>query len=95
MFGRYDTNMHEFTENSFLYLWNREYSEISDEAYRYLGRAHDSFTDILNDNIGDVQESLKKGVDGLDELTGPFEDANDQIGDVLSSTRRIRKPSES
>ena len=86
MFGRYDTNTHEFTENSFLDLWNREYSEISEEAYRYLERAHDSFTDILSTNIDDVQKSLTKGVDGLDELTGPFEDANDQIGDVLSST---------
>ena len=40
----------------------------------------------MHDNIGDVQKSLGEGVDGLNELTDPFTDAYEQIGEIFSNT---------
>ena len=84
MFGRWDGT--RYTEDSFLDMWNREYSRISQEAYDNLGRAQNSFTDLLDENIGPIQEALADGVDGLNELTEPFENAKEQIADILSGT---------
>jgi hypothetical protein len=84
MFGRYDAAHDEYTENSFLYYWDMEYSLISDNAFEYLGIARDSFTDILSDNLGEVQGALGDGVDALDEIMDPFTDVNDEIGEILS-----------
>ena len=84
MFGRYDAAHDEYTENSFLYYWDMEYSLISDNAFEYLGIARDSFTDILSDNLGEVQGALGDGVDALDEIMEPFTDVNDEIGEILS-----------
>ena len=76
----------KYTDDSFLYLWDYEYSEISSRAFGYLNTTRNSFTDILNDSIGDIQGALGDGVEKLDEITGPFKDANDQIGEILSDT---------
>ena len=84
MFGRYDAAHDEYTEYSFLYYWDMEYSLISDNAFEYLGIARDSFTDILSDNLGEVQGALGDGVDALDEIMEPFTDVNDEIGEILS-----------
>ena len=81
-FGRYDGN--QYTEGSLLDLWYREYSAISQDAYDNLGRAQDSFTDLLSDNIEPIQDSLTDGVEALNELTEPFQSAKEQIEDILS-----------
>ena len=85
-FGTYDSVNKKYTDDSFLYAWDYEYSEISSRAFGYLNTTRNSFTDILNDSIGDIQGALGDGVEKLDEITGPFKDANDQIGEILSDT---------
>ena len=82
--GVYDTTHNQYPEDKLLYMWEYEYSLISDNAFGYLGRARDGFTDILSDNLGDVQDALGDGVDKLDEIMDPFNDANDEIGEILS-----------
>ena len=84
MFGRWDGT--QYTEDSFLDMWNREYSRVSQDAYDNLGRARDSFTDLLDENIGPIQDSLTDGVSSLDELTEPFQNAKEQIADMLAGT---------
>jgi hypothetical protein len=82
--GVYDRTHNQYPEDKLLYMWEYEYSLISDNAFDYLGRARNSFTDILSDNLGDVQDALGDGVDKLDEIMDPFNDANDEIGEILS-----------
>ena len=82
--GVYDTTHNQYPEDKLLYMWEYEYSLISDNAFGYLGRARDGFTDILSDNLGDVQDALGDGVDKLDEIMDPFNDVNDEIGEILS-----------
>ena len=82
--GVYDTTHHQYPEDKLLYGWEYEYSLISDNAFDYLSRARNSFTDILSDNLGDVQDALGDGVDKLDEIMDPFNDANDEIGEIFS-----------
>ena len=82
--GVYDTTHNQYPEDKLLYMWEYEYSLISDNAFGYLSRARDGFTDILSDNLGDVQDALGDGVDKLDEIMDPFNDANDEIGEILS-----------
>jgi hypothetical protein len=82
--GVYDRTHNQYPEDKLLYMWEYEYSLISDNAFGYLGRARDGFTDILSDNLGDVQDALGDGVDKLDEIMDPFNDANDEIGEILS-----------
>ena len=87
-FGRYDETKNEYTKTlnlpSYLYLWDMEYSLISDNAFSYLNSTRDSFKDILNESLGDIQEALGDGIDTFDELMEPFDDANEEIGDLLS-----------
>ena len=87
-FGRYDANKNEYTRTlslySFLYLWDKEYSLISDNAFTYLNSTRDSFKDILNESLGDIQDALGDGIDTFDDLMDPFNDANEEIGDLLS-----------
>ena len=49
-FGTYDSVNKKYTDDSFLYLWDYEYSEISSRAFGYLNTTRNSFTDILNDS---------------------------------------------
>ena len=85
-FGTYNSDEDKYTPDSILYLWDYEFSLISDNAFGYLSSARDSFTDILNDNLGTIQDALGDGIDKFDELMGPFNDANDKVGDILSNT---------
>ena len=85
-FGKYNSDEKKYTPGSYLSIWDAEYSAISRTAFGYLNRTRNSFTDILSDNIGGIQDSLGDGVEKLDELTGPFSDANEQIGEIFSDT---------
>ena len=82
-FGKYEEN-DKYTENSFLFFWNKEFSIISQEADDYLDTAINAFKDILKDHIDDVKEALNDGKDKLNDLTKPFENANDKIGNILA-----------
>ena len=83
-FGKYENN--EYTPNSFLYLWDREFSTIDNEAYGYIQTADGDFQDILDQNLGPIQTKLSDGQNKLDDLTGPFTDANDEIGKIFSNS---------
>ena len=84
-FGKYNADENKYTTGSFLDMWYREFSTVDDEAYGYLLRAHGGFSDILGDDgLNRVRNALGEGRDKLDELTGPFTDANDEIGKIFS-----------
>ena len=84
-FGKYNADENKYTPGSFLDIWYREFSTVDEEAYGYLLRAHGGFSDILGDDgLNRVRNALGEGRDKLDELTGPFTDANDEIGKIFS-----------
>ena len=86
-FGRYSEEEGKFIpRHSYLEAWYQEFSIVDGEAYRHLQTAESGFTDILgNDGLGRVESSLREGREKLDELTGPFSDANDEIGKIFSN----------
>ena len=83
-FGRYEEGT-GYTNPSYLYAWDQEFSIIDGEAYGYLTDVQGDFNDILDDNIIEVNKGLQSGIDNLDDLTSPFTDANDEIGKILSN----------
>lgn len=82
-FGRYDSTSQTYTPQSLLYLWNEEFRFVADEAFRYLTKARSDFTDILNDNLEPIQGALSDGTEKLDELLKPFNDINEDAGELL------------
>ena len=85
-FGRFISEENKFSPNSYLEKWYREYSFVDGEAFDYLETAKQGLDDILGpSNIGQVTSKLSNGRDILDELTGPFTDANDEIGKIFSN----------
>ena len=85
-FGRFISEENKFSPNSYLEKWYREYSFVDGEAFDYLRTAKQGLDDILGpSNIGQVTSKLSNGRDILDELTGPFTDANDEIGKIFSN----------
>ena len=83
-FGRYEEGT-GYTNPSYLYAWDQEFSIIDGEAYGYLTDVQGDFNDILGDNIIEVNKGLQSGIDNLGDLTSPFTDANDEIGKILSN----------
>lgn len=73
-----------YTTNSSLYLWNKEFSLVADNADDYLETAKNGFEGILGESCGNVINSLQDGINNLDKITKPFTDANDEIGDILA-----------
>ena len=86
-FGRYSEEEGKFIpSHSYLEAWYQEFSIVDGEAYRHLQTAKSGFTDILgSDGLGRVESSLRDGREKLDELIGPFSDANDEIGKIFSN----------
>ena len=82
-FGRYDNVEKKYTEPSSIYAWDQEFSIIDREAYDYLTTAHNGFSDILRENLGEVQDALGEGKDSLDELLDPFNDIKNDAGEAL------------
>ena len=82
-FGTIDS-INDPTKSSYLSKWNFEYTTITNEADGYLDIAKNSFDDILVNNIVEVKKALSDGAQKLDEITKPFKDANEQIGEILS-----------
>ena len=83
--GRYENSQGFTPSNSYLYLWNQEFSAIDGAAYGYLTNAENDFNDILGSSFGDIKNALDDGAKNLDDLTSPFTDANDQIGKIFSN----------
>ena len=83
MFGRHDGTKYT-PDNCFIGLWYQEYSQVSDNAYDHLQGVQKDFQDILDENIDDVQNSLGDGKETLDELLDPFNDANEEIGEIFA-----------
>ena len=80
--GKYEGN--KFTDGSILATWNSEYSTLSSEADGYISTANDSFTDILNTNLGPIQTALDDAKRSLEDIEDPFNDVNSDIGDTLA-----------
>ena len=73
-----------YTSESFLYLWNEEFSTVAQNADSYLNTANKGFSDILGPSFTSVIDGLNKGRDNLDKLTKPFTNAENKISDILS-----------
>ena len=82
-FGKYEGE-NQYTDNSFLYIWNMEFSTISSEADNYLSTAINGFHDVLEQNVQKVTEALEDGQNALNDLAEPFEDINNEIGGILN-----------
>ena len=80
-FGKYENG--EYTPDSFLDMWNTEYSTISDNAYEYLTDANEDFNNILGENIDQVHDALGDGVSNLDEITGTFNNVSENLGEIF------------
>ena len=90
--GHYNDETKEYTDESFLYLLNLEYSEIAQRTDGYISTSEKSFKDILNESSAEVMDALDKAQDTLDELKKPFDKINDKIGDrVLDYSESIDK----
>ena len=81
-FGRYENS--QFTQYSILYYWNLEYSTISKESDNYMETAKDSFEDVLQTNLGSINDALGDAESILNDLREPFDEVNDEIGDALA-----------
>ena len=81
-FGKHEGN-NAFTRNSTLYFWNEEFSLISSEADSYLNTTIDGFKNVIGDSVGTVTGALNDGQEALNDLTEPFEDIKDEVGDIL------------
>ena len=87
-FGLYTGNINQdydggFTENSLLYFWNYEFSQISEPAYEQLTNAKDGFDGILSGNIDPILESLDSGKNTLEELKGSFDGIKSSVADLI------------
>ena len=90
--GHYDDEKKEYTDNSFLYFLNLEYSGIAETTDRYIDTSETSFRDILNESSAEVMEALDKAQDTLDKLKKPFDKIDDQVGDrVVDYSESIDK----
>ena len=83
-FGLYDTGTNSYTDGSFLYQWDLECTTTSNTAHGFLTSALNNYRDIVVDSANDIRGALKDGAEKLDEITKPFKDANEQIGEILS-----------
>ena len=81
LLGRYDNDKQNYTGN--LYLWDREISEIDNQASGTLNSAAGSFRNMLNENIGEIKRGLHSGITSLGELRKPFDDVYDVIADAI------------
>ena len=81
LLGRYDNDKQNYTGH--LYLWDREISEIDNQASGTLNSAAGSFRNMLNENIGEIKRGLHSGITSLEELRKPFDDVYDVIADAI------------
>ena len=81
LLGRYDNDKQNYT--GYLYLWDREISEIDNQASGTLNSAAGSFRNMLNENIGEIKRGLHSGITSLEELRKPFDDVYDVISDAI------------
>ena len=81
LLGRYDNDKQNYT--GCLYLWDREISEIDNQASGTLNSAAGSFRNMLNENIGEIKRGLHSGITSLEELRKPFDDVYDVIADAI------------
>lgn len=81
LLGRYDHDKQNYT--GYLYLWDREISEIDNQASGTLNSAAGSFRNMLNENIGEIKRGLHSGITSLGELRKPFDDVYDVIADAI------------
>ena len=85
-FGKYNPADQTYTSGSYLDLWHREYSTVDGEASHNLETAQRAFNDILDgDGFNRVIKALDDGKKNIDKLTGPFTDANVEIGKMFSN----------
>ena len=82
--GHYDDVKKEYTDQTFLYLLDMEYSEIAERTDGYVTTSETSFNNILQEKSSNVIESLGKAQETLDKLKKPFDNINNKIGDKIS-----------
>ena len=81
--GHKDSETGKYPNATFLYLLNREYSEISSRTDGYVETSENSFKDILNENSAEVMNTLNKAEKNLNKLKDPFDKINNKIGEKI------------
>ena len=83
--GHYDDNSENYIpSNSFLSLWNEEYSEVANRADSYIKTTKDNFNLILQNKSEEIMNSLDEAEKTLNELKEPFDDVNKEVGGKIS-----------
>ena len=73
----------KYSENSILYIWQYEFSQISDPAYIQLTNALNGFNQILSTQSTSIIQSLDSGKDTLSELKDIFDRIKSSIADII------------
>ena len=81
LFGKYDAEKENFTGlNS---IWNIEIDEIDRRAGGAMEEARGSFSSMLGENLGKIEDGLALGKDKLDKLKKPFDNVYNKISGAL------------
>ena len=86
--GKYDEENQEF-KPGLIYYWNYEISEIDKEAEKSLSEARGSFQSMLTGKLEDILEALETGIEQLGEIKKPFDNAYNDISDILYDASEI------
>ena len=63
--------------------WYLEMSGVDSRATDSLGRAQESFSEILGDKLPEIERGIDKGINKLDKLRKPFDNVYNEISDSI------------
>ena len=96
IFGKFESDQsvegypdYSFTTDSILDQWKQEYKLVSKTADDNLKEANDGFTEILDNSLTPILDSLKSGKDTLGDLRGTFDDIKSGIADVIIDNSEV------
>ena len=89
MFGKKTTGGRFEPEYSILDIWEREYKIVSENADNYIQQSKESFESMIDENSGDILNSLDEGTKILDEIKGSFGDIKMEISNMIIDNSEI------
>ena len=89
MFGKKKDSGGFEPEYSILDIWEREYKIVSENADHYIEQSKESFESMIDENSGDILNSLEEGDKTLDEIKGSFNDIKIEISNMIIDNSEI------
>ena len=89
MFGKKKEGGGFEPEYSILDIWEQEYKIVSQNADDYISQSRDSFESMIDENSGDILNSLDEGTKTLDEIKGSFDDIKIEISNMIIDNSEI------